>query len=292
MQNGADGYRFGVSEFTTWPWTFEADVSAYGAAGVDSIEVTQFKLSRPRYAEQLAQIGRAGLGVSSVQTTIHSVFQDSLVAEPPDPRHRVAYMKRSMTEIAPHVPQGTPFVVITGVAPAGDCAHALAIVEDALRELAAHADGLGMRVAFEPLNPVLFHTDTALWSLGDGLDLVDRVAHPALGLCVDLWNIWQSPDLHDVLRRAGERIFLVQVSDWRTPRANADRRSIGDGCIPIASIVATLRACGYRGPYVLEIFSTQSLPDSLWNGDLGSTIERNRRAFDDVWRSTETSSRR
>lgn len=276
-----------MSEFTTWPWTFESDLAAYREAGVDAIEVTQCKLSRPRYEEQLALIGDHGLDVSSVQTTIHSVFQDSLVAEPPDPRHRIAEMLRSISDIAPHVPEETPFVVITGAAPHGDCAVALRVVEEALATLAAHAGSLHMRIAFEPLNPVLFHTDTALWSFGDALDLVERLDDPALGLCLDVWNVWQSPGLHDLIRRAGSRIFLVQVSDWRVPHANADRRSIGDGCIPIASIVETIRATDYRGPYVLEIFSTQSLADSLWSGDMHATIARNRDAFARLWQSLD-----
>lgn len=289
MSAGEREYRFGVSEFTTWPWSFDQDVHAFAGLQIDAIEVTQFKLTRPRYAEQLAQVVQAGMHVCSVQTTVHSFFKDSLVGEPPDPRHRLAYMKRSMTEIAPHVPPGTPFVAITGAAPAGDCELALKFTRSALLELAEHAEALGMRVAFEPLNPVLFHTDTALWSLADGLALVEEIGHPALGLCVDTWNIWQTPDLLDVIRRAGPRIFLVQVSDWRTPRAEADRRSIGEGTLPLASIVSALRASDYSGPYVLEIFSTQALPDSLWNGDIRATLERNRRAFDRVWRESTSS---
>lgn len=278
------GYRFGISEFSTWPWSFDQDIAAYGTLGIDAVEVTQFKLTRPRYAEQLAQVTAAGMQVSSVQTTVHSFFKDSLVGEPPDPQHRLAYMKRSMTEIAPHVPQGTPFVVITGAAPSGDCQLALSFARGALLELAEHASALGVRVAFEALNPVLFHTDTALWSLADALSMVEDIGHPSLGLCVDTWNVWQTPDLHDVIRRAAERIFLVQVSDWRTPHADADRRCLGEGTLPLASMLATIRASGYSGPYVLEIFSTQSLSDSLWNGDMRAMLEKNVKSFDAVWR--------
>ncbi len=80
-----------------------------------------------------------------------------------------------------------------------------------------------MRIAFEPLNPVLFNTDTALWGLDQALELVRRVDHPALGICLDTWNVFQTPDLHDVIRACGDRIFLVQVSDWHRPRSAADR---------------------------------------------------------------------
>jgi hypothetical protein len=41
-------YAFGVSEFTTNPWTFEQDVETYARLGVDTIEVCEAKLdARP-----------------------------------------------------------------------------------------------------------------------------------------------------------------------------------------------------------------------------------------------------
>lgn len=279
----AEGYAFGVSQFTTWPWTFDHDLRAYAELGVDAIEVCEFKLAPGHYAEQLAQIQELGLAVASVQTTIHSIFKDSLQGEPPDPDHRLARMKDSMSSIAPYVPPRTPFVVITGAAPAGNCAQALDVAKALLPQLAQHAATLDMRLAFEPLNPVLFNTDTAVWSLADALTLVEHIDHPALGLCVDLWNVWQTPNLLEVIERAGSKIFLVQTSDWRVPRASADRRSIGEGVIPIGDILAAIRRTGYALPYVLEIFSTQSLPDSLWNGDLTQTLRHNMRTFNSIW---------
>ena len=72
---------------------------------------------------------------------------------------------------------------------------------------------------------------------------------------------------------------MVQISDWRRPRANADRRSLGDGVIPSAEIFAAVRRTGYAGPYVLEIFSEESLPDSLWRGDIAASLRRNADAF-------------
>lgn len=279
-------YRFGVSEFTTWPWSFEHDVARYAAHGIDAIEITEFKLEADHYGRQLALIAAHGLEVSSAQASIHALFPDSLAGQPTDPLERLRQMRRSIQRIAPHVPPGTPFVVVTGAAPGGDTERVYSLAVDAFGELATHAADLGMRLAFEPLNPVLFNTDTALWGLDAGLQLVEDVGNPALGLCLDTWNVWQTPDLARVIERCAGRIFVVQVSDWRRPRSGADRLGLGDGSLDNAAIVGHVRATGYDGPYVLEIFSSESLPDSIWRSDLDALLARNRAAFADVWRTS------
>ncbi len=281
-------HRFGVSEFTTWPWSFERDVRAYAAHGINAIEVCEYKLNRDDYAPQLREIGKVGLTVSSVQSTVHSLFPDSLAPSPTDPDDRVRHIKIAIERIRPHVSANVPFVVITGAAPGGDTRLVYEKSLTALAELAEFAAERGMRIAFEPLNPVLFNTDTALWGLDEALELVQRIDHPALGICLDTWNIFQTPDLHDVIRACGDRIFLVQVSDWHRPRSGADRISLGDGIIDNARIMTTAREAGYRGPYVLEIFSSESLPDSIWRADLDAVLDHNTAAFARIWDSAQS----
>jgi len=279
--------RFGVSEFTTWPWSFERDIEHYAAHGVDAIEICEFKLNRDDYRPQLRGIERTGLTVSSVQSTVHSLFPDSLAPSPADPDDRIRHMKGAIERIAPYVPTGTPFVVITGAAPGGNTELVYEKCLTAFAELAEFAAGHGVRMAYEPLNPVLFNTDTALWGLDQALELVRRVDHPELGICLDTWNIFQTPDLHNVIRACGERIFLVQVSDWHRPRSGADRISLGDGSIDNAAIIRTVREAGYARPFVLEIFSSESLPNSIWRADLDAVLDKNAIAFVQIWNRSE-----
>lgn len=270
---------FGISQFTTTPWSFERDLVEYPRAGAAVIEVCEFKLNRADYVPQLAAVAAAGLRISSVQTTIHAVYPDSLAPSPLAPVDRVRHIEAAMERIAPHVPAGTPFVVITGAAPNGDCERVFATMLEVLPQLADHAAALGMRVAYEPLNPILFHSDTALWGLDAALELIERVDHAQLGLCLDTWNVFQTPNLLETIARARGKIFVVQLSDWQRPRSNADRRNIGAGIIPTAIIVSAIEATGYDGPYVLEIFSEESLPGSLWRGDIAANLQLNARAF-------------
>jgi len=280
------GVPFGVSEFTTWPGPFERDAERYAAHGIPWIEICEFKLNRNDYAPQLEAASQLGLSVSSVQTTVHSLFPDSLAGQPTAPDDRIRHIKTAIERIAPYVPEQTPFVVITGAAPGGDTARVYEKALEAFADLAEFAAGYRMRLAYEPLNPVLFNTDTALWGLDAALELVRRIGHPALGLCVDTWNIFQTPGLHEVIRACGDRVFLVQISDWRRPRSGADRISLGTGEIDNAGILRSVRSTGYAGPYVLEIFSGESLPDSIWRSDLDAVLKQNFDAFGRLWQET------
>ena len=282
-----NSYRFGVSEFTTWPWSFERDVERYSAHSIDVIEICQFKLNREDYSPQLRLLKHNAMSVSSVQSTVHSLFPDSLAPQPSAPGDRVRHIKDAIARISPHVPHQTPFVIITGAAPGGNTQMVYEQCLQHLHDLANFAAQHGMRIAYEPLNPVLLNTDTALWGLDQALELVQRIGHPALGICLDTWNVFQTPDLHEVIRRCKDRIFIVQVSDWHRPRSGADRISLGQGAIDNAAIVRSIREAGYGGPYVLEIFSGESLPESIWRADLDAVLQENVDAFARIWQKSE-----
>ena len=217
---------------------------------------------------------------------VHSVFVDSMANTPKDPRERIAAMKDAIDRTARYVPRGTPFIVITGVAPEGNFRAAFDRTVEALKELGDFAGDRGMRIAFEPLSPINIHTDTSVWYLDQGLEVVERVANPNVGICVDSWNVWQTPGLQDVIAQCGPRIFVVQLSDWRMPRSTADRYSLGTGEIPLEKIIRAIRATGYTGALVVEILSSMHLEGSLWKRNLDDVLEENRRAFERLWSVT------
>lgn len=278
--------RFGYSEFTTWPWPFKKDVERYRQHGATAIEVCEFKLPYNDYSEHLSLLGN-GLMPTSVQMQVHSIFVDSMANRPEDPEDRVKAMKQSIAMSAPYLPLGTPFIIITGVAPNGNVREAFDRSVEALKELGEFAAQLNMRIAFEPLNPVNVHTDTAVWSLDRGLELIDRVNHPAVGVCIDTWNVWQTPDVEALIRQCDKRIFAVQLSDWKTPRSTADRYSLGSGEIPLTSLIRAIRDTGYKGAWVIEILSSMHLPDSLWKSDLDGLLAQNKQAFERLWTETQ-----
>ena len=93
-----DPYPFGVSEFTTWPWSFERDVETYARLNVDTIELCEFKLepTAAAAATALARIRDAGLTVSSVQSRLHSLFPDQPRPEPQAPAERLKRLRESI----------------------------------------------------------------------------------------------------------------------------------------------------------------------------------------------------
>jgi sugar phosphate isomerase/epimerase len=267
-------FRYGVSEFSTMPWSFEEDIDNYPRLGVEALELCEEKLDDDRLDDQLALVAEAGLPITSVQPTVRTLFPSATQPEPRDRGERLARLRRSIERLARYAP-GASFVTNTGPAPGGNLAGLLDATVHDHRELADVAAAHGVRIALEPLNPVLLNVESAIWTFRQALRIVDGVGRDNLGVCVDLWNLWQDPYLFAGLRSAGERIFVLQASDWRTPRSFMDRRSLGTGEMPLPELLRAVLNSGFDGPCVLEIFS-RDVPDSLWEGDLRELVRYNR----------------
>lgn len=277
-------YQFGVSQFTTMPWTFERDVETYARLGVQAIEVCEAKLDPARLAAQMALTGVHGLAVTSVQPVVRTLFPSASQPDPLDVPARMARFRQSVQEIAPFAP-GASFVTNTGIAPQGDMQRVWDRAVQEYRALAEFASEHGVRVALEPLNPSIMNVETALWTVGQAMELIRAVGHPAFGLCLDCWNVWQNPNLAQAIAEAGASVFVVQISDWRTPRSFLDRLVPGQGQIPLADFLRAVRATGFAGAYSVEIFSS-GVPGALWEGDLEQVIVQSRQGLDAAWEAS------
>ncbi|WP_181699988.1 sugar phosphate isomerase/epimerase [Nocardia sp. GTS18] len=279
-------FDYSVNQFTTTPWSFEQDVAHYTEAGIGVIEVCQDKLDADRSKEQLVAAVAAGLAIQSVQPSVRTMIPSAGQPEPKQLPQRLAVLRSCVELVAPFAP-GAVFVTNTGPAPGGDMVEAIAQTVSGHRELAAVAADRGVRIALEPLNPISLNQESAIWTLRQGLDIVDEIDRDNVGICFDTWNLWQDGNVLDSLRAAGDRIFLLQVSDWRTPRSGADRRSVGTGAIPTGQLLHAVYDIGYRGPCVLEILS-QGVPDSVYDTDLDELLHTNRAALDKSWQTIES----
>ncbi len=276
-------FAFGVSEFTTMPWSFEKDVEHYAALGVQAIELCEQKLDERRYAEQAAMIAEHGMSVSGVQPLVRTFFASRMQPDPAAIADRTARFRLSIERLARFAP-GAPFICNTGAHPKGDMEDAMATAVHQLQALAPVAAEHGVKIALEPLNPTSVNVESAIWTVAQALDIIEATGRDEIGLCLDYWNIWQNADIEADIRRAGDRIFTVQSSDWRTPRSFADRVVPGDGSIPLAPLLQATYAAGYRGACTVEIFS-EDVADSLYDGDLDDVIRRSRAGMEAAWRA-------
>jgi sugar phosphate isomerase/epimerase len=269
------------------PWTFEQDVETYGRLNVDTIEVCEIKLDESRIEQQLASIADHGLAISSVQPVVRTLFPSQSQTEPKEVSARMDRFRQTIERFGGRA-AGVAFITNTGNPPNGNIqlVHETAAREyRALADFAAQCDA---RVALEPLNASIMNVESSIWTLEQALRLVEKVHRPNFGICLDVWNVFQNHHLEEAIRACGDRIFVVQLSDWRTPRSYQDRLIPGQGEIPLAPILRAIHETGYRGAYEVEIFSGD-VPDSLWKGDLQGVIADSRAGMDRAWHEAFTS---
>ncbi len=279
-----------VDQYTTKPWSLEEDFRNYARAGVEAIEFCEEKLplDPEQAAVELERLNTHPARVVSVQARVHSIFPDRMSPGPSDPDERAALFRKSIRRFAEVFPaEPLSFILISGVPPGGNIREGWDVVNRICPELAAFAADHDIRIAFEPLGPECMWHDTFIHGLDQGLRVIDRVNRENFGLVVDTWHVWQEHRLLERLESCAERVQLVHACDWpkESPRCQDDRLLPGDGVIDLRAIFGALKAGGFRGPWVLEVLSDRSLPDSLWNMDPELLL---RRGIDSLRRIVES----
>ncbi len=116
----------------------------------------------------------------------------------------------------------------------------------------------GLRIALEPLHPMVCGLRSVLSTLSDANDWLDELDAPdVLGLAVDSYALWWDPNLERDIARAGNRITSFHVSDWlpETQDVRLDRGMLGDGLIDNKKIRSWIEKTGFDGLIEVEIFS-------------------------------------
>jgi sugar phosphate isomerase/epimerase len=281
-------FPFGVSQFTTMHQSFEDDVELLSRMHIQYIDIVERKLSLDTSTarRQAQMVTEAGLKVSGFVPRVHALFPDTLTPDIRDPALRLQHYKSSIDFVAESWPgQTIPLTAITGRAPEFDYSLAYSVARRLYPELAEYAASAGLQVMLEPLSPVMMNTDTFICTLEKAFKFVREIDHPAFGLLFDTWHVWDEPWITATIQAAIQTVFEVQVSDWppAQPRSFGDRLIPGDGVIELPKLISALEEAGYRGPYVLEIFSDDKLPNSLWLQSPEVVISRSQAALNNMW---------
>jgi sugar phosphate isomerase/epimerase len=136
--------------------------------------------------------------------------------------------------------------------PAGglDWDDAAGALTKASAPVVSHSRRVGVPLIIEQTNPL--HADTDF--VHSFRDAVDIAAMTGIGLCLDLFHIWEERHLVDNACRALQFLHLVQLGDFcYGTRQIPDRAVPGDGVMPIRRIVGGLVESGYQGPIDLEL---------------------------------------
>jgi sugar phosphate isomerase/epimerase len=142
-----------------------------------------------------------------------------------------------------------------------DIAATRARVLDGLAELVPHARDVGVKIALEPLHPMICATRSVLSTVKLANDWCDRLgAEDVVGIAVDTYAVWWDPEIEREIARAGRRICSFHVSDWLadTQDLRLDRGMPGDGVVDLPGLRRQVEAAGYTGHVEVEIFSQRN----------------------------------
>lgn len=269
----------------------ERDIEIARAVGAGGISIVESKLRAGRSDAQRRGLEEAGLEAALAVPRLLTILPPTghvFPVHPADPAVRVEELSAAVSLLATVRP-AAGIMLCTG--PAGDHSQrsARSIVVEGMRTLASTAVAAGTRIAVEPMRESFRPSRTIVSSLAETIDLLDEVGRDDVGIIFDVWHLWDSPRVHEVLQEAAPRVYAVQVADYRAvTRGPMDRVVAGDGIIDLARFFAELRTAGFSGWYDLEVFSDDGrfgspYEDSLWKLDAEEFARRQMAGFLRCW---------
>jgi len=176
----------------------------------------------------------------------------------PDPNGRLS-AHRQFLEIAAELGVES-VVVITGGLPSGsrDLKGQRLRVQEELSLLIPLAKATGVRLALEPLHPMVCGHRSVISTLSEANEILDSLdANETLGIAVDSYALWWDSSLEEQIERSGKRLFNFHVSDWlpETRDVRLDRGMPGDGIIDNRLIRSWMEKAGFQGSVEVEILS-------------------------------------
>ena len=268
-----DTRRLSLNQITVNPWSLEQAV-----AGCERHEIGAIALWRDKIAATGLQ--RAARLVRDAGVHVSSVCRGGMFTDPgADPAAVLDDNRRAVEEAAEL--GADALVLVCGALVDRDLPAARARVRDGVAALLPHAAAAGVRLAIEPLHPMMIGVRSVVVSLGQALDLVEELepAHPgSLGVVVDAYHVWWDPALEQQLQRAAGRVLGYHVSDWlpTTTDLLLDRGMMGDGLVDLPRLSAQVAATGFDGPVEVEILSAR-----WWGEDPDDVLRLVRKRFEE-----------
>lgn len=243
--------QLSMNELTTMRWSLEEDIEEYAQAGFDGVGVWRQKLSDIEEDSAAELLIRKGLKCSNLLwgggfTGSDGIsFRDSVV----DAVDAIRSAGRLGADC---------LVIYSGAWGGHTRSHAQRLVQNALREILPFAEEFGVALALEPMHPGCGADWTFLETPEETLELIDPLENPFLKVALDTYHFGfsclEDASQLDYLAAITNRIGVVHLGDGHsTPDGEQNRCPLGDGCLPIHSIIETLVRSGYEGFFDVEL---------------------------------------
>lgn len=245
--------RLAINQVTTPKWSLLQAIDGYARSGVHGIGIWRDKLQETGVAKTRAALNAAGSWVPSLCKA-----GDIALLDQRGRRAALVDCRRAIDE-ASEIGARCVVFVAGGIGAHGNIDDARARVFEVLQEACVYAKGAGVSIGIEPFHPMHAAERGCVNTLAQAHRLRERLGQGA-GVILDVFHCWWDPELYQfVAPPYVDHMPTVHLCDWRVPTRHpvTDRAMVGDGVAGVASLVSRLEGHGYRGPYEIEIFSTE-----------------------------------
>lgn len=254
--NGLDPSRLAIHQISLLEQcSFRQSIELFSSHNVPATGVWYDKLDEAGINEARAIVADHGIAIPAV-------CAGGLMTQRNDLKfHKSIDRSRRMIDHTAEIGAGSLVVLAGGLeSDEKDIDYARQRALEGLARLVEHAANAHIRIALEPLHPMVTSLRSVLNTLTEANDWCDQIgAEGTLGIAIDTYAVWWDPRLNDEIARAGKRIFGFHISDWLadTRDVRVDRGMMGDGVIDLAAIRQVVDATGYDGYYEVEILSAR-----------------------------------
>ena len=210
--------------------------------------------------EQLNAIKKQSLDqelpISSIATALHWTYP--LTSPEPETRRKGIEIAKKMIDACSYLGGDTVLIVPGVVTETSSYDTCYALAQEALTELAAYAEPLGIVIGVENV------WNKFLLSPLEMRRFLDEIGHPSIKAYFDAGNVLQFGYPEQWVRILGERIAKVHIKDFRKDIGNI-RGFTGllGGDMEWEPLMEALREIGYKGDIICELSPYKANPSQL-----------------------------
>jgi sugar phosphate isomerase/epimerase len=240
-----------ISQITTLPSDFAADVRGYAAVGCTAMEVWLTKLETFLESHSIDEV--LGLVSECQMTLAAAAIQGGILLAQGDVRRESFARFEQRLELCRAMRISTLLVAPDFVDEVSLADYDRAITS--LKQAAQRAREHGVRLALE------FHGRAKFCNnMNTAASLVGHCDEPNVGVCLDVFHYYTGPSkTEDLGLLTADNLFHVQLSDLcgipRELATDSDRVLPGDGDFHLTHIIDYLRAIGYGGYVSVELMN-------------------------------------